>query len=125
MASPLDDAIAQQYGRWPYPNPASDLNAYARAGRDVCDPALCHRLFWPDRDKPGTLDILVAGCGANQAADIAFHNRDARVLGLDVSDASIAHERYLKDKHELANLELLRLPIEQVATSRCAGQVWG
>jgi SAM-dependent methyltransferase len=108
----LDDAIAQQYGRWIYPQPAEDLEGHARKRRDTCDPAHCHRLFWPDRDYPRPLDILIAGCGANQAADIAYHNRQARVLGIDVSEASLAHERYLRRKHGLDNLELLRLPIE-------------
>lgn len=111
--SPLQDETARQYNRWPYPKPVDDLETYARAGRDSCDPALCHRLFWPDRDYPTGLEILVAGCGANQAADIAFHNRGARVTGIDVSPASLAHEEYLKSKHHLTNLEVRRLPIEE------------
>lgn len=113
--SPLEDSTARQYNKWPYPKPADDLEAYARTGRDTCDPDLCHRLFWPDRDYPDNLEILVAGCGANQAADIAFHNRKARVLGIDVSAASLAHEEYLKQKHQLTNLEVRRQPIEDVA----------
>src|SRR6185437_9139065 len=96
--SPLDDAIARQYGRWIYPQPARDLEVHCRTRRDVCDPALVHRLFWPDREYPSALDILVAGCGANQAADIAYNNRSARVLGVDVSEPSLAHERHLRDK---------------------------
>lgn len=114
--TPLDDAIARQYGRWVYPEPVADLEAASRTGRDTCDPALVHRIFWPDRDYPQTLDILIAGCGANQAAAIAYHNRAARILGVDVSEPSLAHERTLKAKHNLENLELLRLPIEDVPT---------
>lgn len=114
--SPLDDVLARQYNRWPYPNPTRDLVDYARTGRDIADPALCHGQFWPDRDYPHGLDILVAGCGSNQGADIAFHNRSARVLGIDVSEASLSNERYLRDKHQLTNLELLRLPIEEIET---------
>jgi SAM-dependent methyltransferase len=113
--SPLDDAIARQYGRWIYPEPIQDLETYSRTRRDTCDPALCHRLFWPNRD-PQPLDILVAGCGANQAALIAYHNRNARVLGIDVSEPSLAHERNLRRKHGLDNLELLQLPIESAST---------
>lgn len=114
--SPLDDAIAQQYGRWVYPHPTRDIEVHCRTRRDACDPALVHRLFWPDRDYPQPLDILVAGCGSNQAADIAYNNRGARVLGIDVSESSLAHGRYLRGKHGLENLELLRLAIEDVPT---------
>jgi len=112
--SPLDDAIARQYGRWIYPEPAQDLDVYSQTRRGTCDPALVHDLFWPDRDYPRALDILVAGCGANEAAEIAYQNRSARVLGIDVSEPSLAHERHLRHKHNLDNLELLRLPIEDV-----------
>jgi SAM-dependent methyltransferase len=110
--TPLDDAIARQYRRWVYPQPVDDLEARGRTARDFCDPALAHRIFWPDRDYPANLDILVAGCGANQAADIAYHNRRAQVLGIDVSEPSLAHERRLKARYGLDNLELLCLPIE-------------
>jgi SAM-dependent methyltransferase len=113
--SPLGDGTARQYNKWPYPQPAEDLEAYAKTGRDTCDPAMCHRLFWPDREYPEGLEILVAGCGANQAADIAFHNPRAKVFGIDVSAASLAHEEYLKTKHNLTNLDVRRLPIENVA----------
>jgi len=110
--SPLDDAIARQYGRWVYPEPIADLSFSG----DICDPVRCHHLYWPDREYPPALDILVAGCGANQAAHVAYNNRSARVLGIDVSEASLAHERHLRDKHKLDNLELVRLPIEDVPT---------
>ena len=107
------DPIAAQYNQWVYPRPLDDLAA--QPGRQAADPALTHRIYWPDRADPGPLDILVAGCGANQAAEIAFHNRSARVVGIDVSDAALAHERVLKDKHQLANLETLKLPVEAAA----------
>jgi SAM-dependent methyltransferase len=113
--SPLDDVVARQYNRWVYPEPIQDLVTASPFERQMSDPALNYEIFWPDRDYPRNLDILVAGCGSNQAASIAFHNRTARVVGIDVSEASLAHEQYLKDKHDLANLELQRLPLEAVA----------
>lgn len=114
--SPLDDTIARQYGAWVYPLPVDDLAAVALERRDNADPSLHHRLYWPDREYPDALDILVAGCGTVQAAEIAFHNPRARVLGIDVSDASLAHEQRLKAKHGLQNLELRRLPIEEAGS---------
>lgn len=111
--SPLDDTVARQYERWPYPAPASSLHEWHRKWRHFPDPELQHLLFWPDRDYPKGIDILVAGCGANQAAEIAFHNPTARVLGIDVSAASLASQQRLKELHDLTNLELRRLPIEE------------
>ena len=62
------------------------------------------------------LDILVAGCGTNQAAVIAYTNRAAKVVGIDISQASLDHQAYLKAKHGLHNMELHRLPIEELST---------
>ena len=43
------------------------------------------------------LDILIAGCGTNQAAIFAFTNPAANVVAVDVSQPSLDHERYLKE----------------------------
>ncbi|HEX7380922.1 MAG TPA: class I SAM-dependent methyltransferase [Nevskiaceae bacterium] len=69
--------------------------------------------MWPDRDDRPELDILIAGCGTNQAAVFARGNPGARVVAIDVSQSSLDHERYLKDRHGLDNLELRLLPIEE------------
>jgi SAM-dependent methyltransferase len=52
------------------------------------------------------LDILIAGCGTNQAAVFAFSNTEANVVGIDISQPSLDHQQYLKHKHGLANLQL-------------------
>jgi SAM-dependent methyltransferase len=62
------------------------------------------------------MDILIAGCGTNQAAVFAYNNPEAKVVGVDISQASLDHQRFLKDKYGLANLELHLLPIEQLPT---------
>jgi SAM-dependent methyltransferase len=62
------------------------------------------------------MDILIAGCGTNQAAVFAYTNPKARVVALDVSDSSLNHHRHLRDKYGLQNLELHRLPIEEVGS---------
>jgi SAM-dependent methyltransferase len=79
------------------------------------DPLHAHRVLWPDREYRPDLDILIAGCGTNQAAVFAFNNRAAKVVAVDVSQPSLDHQQYLKDKHDLRNLELLRLPIEELS----------
>ena len=111
---PLGDVVSQQYERWVYPAPITDLEAWLQDSWQWFDPSHAHRLMWPDREYREGMDILVAGCGTNQAAVIAYTNPSARVVAIDVSGASLEHHRWLKDRYELANLELRRLPIEQV-----------
>ena len=80
---------------------------------------MARREYKPD------LDILIAGCGTNQAAVFAFTNPDAKVVAVDISQPSLDHQQYLKDKHGLWNLELHLLPIEELprwdltSTSSC------
>jgi SAM-dependent methyltransferase len=79
------------------------------------DPVHAHRIYWPDREYTPELDILIAGCGANQAACFALTNPSAKVVAIDVSQPSLDHQQYLKDKHGLKNLELHLLPIEELS----------
>jgi SAM-dependent methyltransferase len=112
---PLTDVVARQYERYPYPPPMDDVPS-AIAGEEWFDPSHRYRTFWPDREHKPDLDILIAGCGTNQAAIFALANPAASVVGIDVSEASLNNERRLKDKHQLSNLQLHRLPIEEVST---------
>ena len=111
---PLDDDVSRQYERWVYPEPIGDLTAWLDGNWEWFDPSIAHRLLWPDRDYQPEMDILVAGCGANQAAVLAYTNPTAKVVAIDVSEPSLDHERFLKDKYRLKNLELHRLAIEDV-----------
>jgi SAM-dependent methyltransferase len=115
-SDPLGDIVSRQYERWVYPAPIQDLDAWLQGSWQWFDPSHAHRLLWPDRDYPTGMDILVAGCGTNQAAVIAYTNPSAQVVAIDVSSASLDHHRWLKDRYSLANLELHQLPIEQVAS---------
>jgi SAM-dependent methyltransferase len=111
------DVVSRQYERWRYPDPIPDLEAWIAADNwDWFDPFYAHRVLWPDREYQPDIDILIAGCGTNQAAAFAFTNRAANVVGVDISQPSLDHQQYLKDKHGLENLELHRLPIEELST---------
>jgi SAM-dependent methyltransferase len=112
---PRNDVVSQQYDRWRYPPPIQDLEVYSKNNWEWFDPFRAHRVLWPDRDYRPDLDILIAGCGANQAAVFAFTNRAAKVVAVDVSQSALDHQRYLKDKHGLDNLELHLLPIEELS----------
>lgn len=115
-AQPRADGVARQYERWRYPEPIHDLSAWARTNWEWFDPVHAHRVLWPDRAYKPDLDILIAGCGTNQAAVFSFTNPNANVVAVDVSRPSLDHQEFLKQKHGLANLTLHLLPIEELPT---------
>lgn len=116
QASALSDVVSSQYAKWMYPQPIVDLPSWLSHNWQWFDPSHAHRLFWPDRDYQAGMDILVAGCGTNQAAVIAYTNPSAHVHAVDVSQPSLDHHRFLKEKYGLKNLELHRVPIEDIAS---------
>ncbi len=112
--SPRADIVAQQYEKWQYPEPIQNLEFWLRDNWQWYDPSHAHRILWPDRPYQPDMDILIAGCGTNQAAVFAYTNRAAKVVAVDVSQPSLDHTRYLKDKYALKNLETHLLPIEDL-----------
>ena len=115
-SDPLSDVVSGQYEKWVYPEPIRDLPAWLAGNWQWFDPCHAHRLFWPDRDYRPDLDVLIAGCGTNQAAVFAYTNPGATVTAIDVSAASLEHHRFLQEKYGLKNLALHRLPIEEVGS---------
>ncbi len=88
LADPLSDAVATQYEQWVYPEPITDLAQWAAASNcDAVDPQRMHLAYWLDGSFREDLRILVAGCGSNQAATLAFTNPQAQVVGIDISSA--------------------------------------
>jgi SAM-dependent methyltransferase len=106
--------VADFYERYSYPPPVDDLESYRLRWDDGRRRAESF-LFWPDEPYRDDRSILVAGCGTSQAAHYAARWPKARVVGIDVSETSIAYERKLKEKHRLDNLELRRLAVEKTA----------
>jgi SAM-dependent methyltransferase len=114
---PRADIVNRQYEKWTYPEPIQDVQEWLKTDHyEACDPAHAHRIFWPDREYRPDMDILIAGCGTNQAAVIAYNNPSAKVVGVDISQTSLNHQLYLKDKHDLNNLDVRLLPIEELPT---------
>jgi SAM-dependent methyltransferase len=112
--NPRADVVTRQYERYRYPQPIEDLEIWLANNWEWFDPSHAHRVLWPDREYKPDLDILIAGCGTNQAAVFAFMNPDAKVVAVDISQPSLDHQQYLKEKHGLFNLELNLLPIEEL-----------
>jgi SAM-dependent methyltransferase len=114
----MTDAVAAQYERWTYPPGYTDLESLPLTGPHSTykDFRALHAAYWPTESYREDRDILVAGCGTMAAACYAYLYPAARVVGIDLSAASLAHEQLLKDKYRLANLSLHRLPIEQAGS---------
>ncbi|MGA9679473.1 MAG: SAM-dependent methyltransferase, partial [Mycobacterium sp.] len=68
---PRSDVVVRQYERWRYPRPIQDLEAWVSSNWEWFDPSHAHRVLWPDREYKPDLDILIAGCGTNQASVFA------------------------------------------------------
>jgi len=105
--------VGQFYERYPYPPPVDNLEAYRRTWNEARRKADSH-LFWPSEPYRDDRSILVAGCGTVQAAHYALRWPRARVVGVDVSENSIAFTKNLKDKYTLKNLEVRQLAVERV-----------
>ncbi|MBV8081591.1 MAG: class I SAM-dependent methyltransferase [Candidatus Eremiobacteraeota bacterium] len=106
--------VSDFYERHPYPPPVDDLESYGRRWDEPRRRADSF-LFWPGEPYRDDRSILVAGCGTMQAAHYAVRWPRARVVGIDVSETSLAFSRELKREHGLDNLELRQLAVERAS----------
>jgi len=107
--------VARQYEAFAYPPPADDLEQLvARGSIYRGDPALYGPILWPEGRPVGPLRILVGGCGTIQAAYAAYMNPTDEVVGVDLSETSLGHERFLQERHGLENLKLYRGDLVEV-----------
>jgi SAM-dependent methyltransferase len=116
VTDPRSDVVTRQYEKYRYPEPIQDVEAWLHHNWEWFDPSHASRVLWPDREYKRDLDILIAGCGTNQASVFAFANPDAKITAVDISQPSLDNQRYLKEKHGLWNLDLRLLPIEELPT---------
>lgn len=115
--SPADPVVAQ-YETWAYPPPADDLRdpSIAKYVSSFGGLGGFSGFFWPSGKPREDLDVLVAGCGTMAAAVYAYKYPQCRVVGIDISRASLAHHERLKQRHSLNNLTLHHLPVEQAGS---------
>src|SRR5437016_1946454 len=92
-AGQFDDPMQAQYENWVYPPRCPDLSAIPLTSPmlNFQDLRSLFWLFWPRGSPREDLDILVAGCGSVQAAALAYVYPKARIVGVDISRASLAH----------------------------------
>jgi SAM-dependent methyltransferase len=111
----MKNLVKEQYENYIYPLPVDSLEPIdGKITIETMDPIYLRRKYWPKKNEPENLNILIAGCGSNQAARIAFNNPNCKVLGIDISKASLENQAALKNRHELNNLQLELLPIEEL-----------
>jgi SAM-dependent methyltransferase len=114
----VSQRVAAQYERHIYPPPIDDLASQAaRAKTERADPKYFSAHLWPEGPPRNKLRILSAGCGTSQAAHLAYNNPDATVVGIDLSESSLAHQRLLIERHGLKNIRLEQRDILDVGRS--------
>ena len=112
------------YERYPYPRPVDSLASYARTWNDPLKRRADFHLFWPSRLYTEDQSILVAGCGTSQAAKHAMRWPHAQVTGIDFSATSVRCTEDLKRAHNLTNLQVHQLGIEQAGQlGQCFDQI--
>ena len=112
MEDTVTEAVRKQYEAYSYPPPIEDAADFLRKwGPLTCDPKFAGVQLWPEGRPRQDLRILCAGCGSSQAPLIALNNPNCAVLGIDLSETSLAHSRRLRDRHHLANLELRQMSL--------------
>ncbi|MGE5376660.1 MAG: class I SAM-dependent methyltransferase [Bacteroidota bacterium] len=108
------EGVRSFYDLHPSPPAVEDLDEYRRQWQDEDRRIADFHMHWPRRPYREDLRILVAGCDRAQAARHALRHPSAQVIGIDISETSIEHTLALKKKYNLTNLDVHRLPIEQV-----------
>jgi SAM-dependent methyltransferase len=115
MEDTVTEAVRKQYEAYSYPPPIDDAEQFLRQwGPLTCDPKFAGIQLWPEGRPRQDLRILCAGCGSSQAPLIALNNPDCSVLGIDLSETSLAHSKRLRDRHSLTNLELRQMSLLDV-----------
>lgn len=100
-------ALKQQYEEYMYPLPLDSLDGEKEKVPPAGIPCgLNWAKMFPERTYQAEgLKILIAGCGANQAARFAYHYPQHQFIGVDLSANSLKNSENLKKKHKLENLE--------------------
>lgn len=111
----VQEAVRTFYDAHPYPPPLEDLDGYRRRWQDAGRRRADFHLHWPDQPYRTDLRVLVAGCGTSQAAKHALRQPESKVVGIDLSAASVRHTEALRSRYSLANLAVQQLPVERAS----------
>ena len=101
------EELSLQYNNYIYPKPCEDIDKeWIELNRyQLCDPNYFWHKIWPEKEySRNSLNILVAGCGSDQAAILAKCNPNHKFLGIDLSENSLNHQKKLVKNHNIKNL---------------------
>lgn len=98
--------VRAQYERFPYPQTLERIPDKVLAGGEFVRgcPKREFALYWPTLPEREDIDILVAGCGSSQAAVMGATLPRARIVALDISQASITRSEALVRAHGVSNV---------------------
>ena len=102
--------LEKQYNNFIYPKPVINIEKEIINKKIIpyADPNFSWHILWPEKkNERKSINILIAGCGSDQAAIIAKCNPIHNIIGIDISAKSIEHQNYLKNKHKISNLTLI------------------
>lgn len=99
--------VESQYNKWPYPKPIFDMEEAIKEGFFYDLPIKpFKKIIFPEGRDRDISKILIAGCGTNQAVFYAMHHPELEIYGIDLSDASIQHNKEMIKKYNLKNLHV-------------------
>lgn len=111
------DVVRRFYEAWPHPAQPPNLDEFRDFRRVPRGSAASSFFFyWPNQSFSTDLDILYAGCGTTQAVESSLWDNKTRSVAIDVSQACIDRTAALANRYNITNLDLHRLPIEEVAS---------
>ena len=101
------DGIEQQYTEHPYPDPIFDMFDRIQRGdrQGSCPEEKWHKLF-PEKTYSDDLNVLIAGCGTNQAVYHALKFPNSHHYAIDVSEVSLNHVKSMIKNYDIKNLEI-------------------
>ena len=109
------DGIEQQYTEHPYPAPISNMQERIEQNyRQGSSPDDRWFQLFPEKAYRDDLNILIAGCGTNQAVYHAMRFPNSHHYAIDVSDASLNHVRDMIKKYDIKNLEIEKKDIVEL-----------
>ena len=101
------DGIESQYTRHPYPAPISDMRERIQLGyKQGSSPDLIWNKLFPEKPYKDDLNVLIAGCGTNQAIYHALKFPNSQHYAIDVSEESLRHVADMIKTYGIKNLEI-------------------